>query len=141
MKIYLIAAMAALYVTAAHAQPGPGGRRPNPDADGDGKVTLAEFKAVETVRQGRMFARMDVNKDDKISSDEAKAMAQRHETKGHGGRGLMQLDVNKDGSVSREEMSETSQRRFTRADTNTDGWLSREEMDMMRQRMRGPGPK
>ena len=141
MKVYLIAAIAALCVTAAHAQPGSAAPRPNPDADGDGKVTLAEFKVAESVRQGRMFTRIDTNNDGKIGAEEAKAMAQRGGPKGRDGGGLMQLDANKDGSVSREELSATSQRRFDRADTNKDGWLSPEEMDMMHQAMRGPGPK
>ena len=141
MKVYLLAAVAALCATASYAQPGPGDRRPNPDADGDGKVTLAEFKAAESVRQSRMFTRMDTNNDGEIGAEEAKVMAQRGDAKGRDGGGLMQLDANKDGSVSREELSATSQRRFDRADTNKDGWLSPEEMDMMHQAMRGPGPK
>ena len=141
MKIFLIAALAALSVTAANAHPGPGGRGPNPDADGDGRVTLAEFNAAEAVRQGRMFARLDTNSDGKISPEEVKAMAQRAEGAGRGGKGLLRFDGNKDGFVTPEEMSAASQRRFETADTSKDGWLSRAELDMMRQRARGPGSK
>eukprot|EP01036_Dinobryon_divergens_P052949 gene52948-biopygen43557 len=60
-----------------------------------------------------MFARLDANKDGRISSDEAKAMepAATAADSARGG-GLMRLDVNKDGAVVREELAASSQRRF-----------------------------
>lgn len=138
MKTYLITAIAVFAVTMANAQPGAGGRRPNPDADGDGKVTVTEFKALDGIRQARVFARLDLNTDGKISSDEARSVA----PDGGGsdrGRGILRLDVNKDGVVTKDELAATAERRFQMADANKDGWLSREELDMMRQRTRGPG--
>lgn len=145
MKIFLLATIAAFSVTAANAQPGRGGEPPNPDTSGDGKVTLAEFTAAQAARQGRMFARLDADKDGKITGAEASAMPHRPEGAGPGGGGaggLMRLDANKDGSVTEAEMSAMNPRRFEMADANKDGWLSKEEMPMMRQRMRGgPGPQ
>lgn len=123
-------------------------RRPNPDTDHDGKVTLAEFKAMESARQTRMFARMDANKDGKIVQAEMEAARQRMEAEGRGpppggrpggGGFLMRLDANHDGAVTRAEMAAATEQRFRMADTNQDGWLSKGELLMMRQRMRGPG--
>jgi hypothetical protein len=138
MKTYLIAATVALLATTAQAQPGSGGRRPNPDANDDGKVTLEEFRAADGVRQARILARLDANKDGKVSPEEAKAVGERKGASRGGGGDIMKLDANKDGFITLEELSTTSQRRFDMADANKDGSLSGEELNMMRQRMRGP---
>lgn len=140
MKTMLFAAAAALFATAAFAQPGPGHERMNPDADRDGKVTLAEFKKAQDERQARMFARVDANKDGRITQAELDAMPKRGDGRGHGaGAMLMRLDANNDGAVTRAEMGAMAERRFQMADSNKDGWLSKGEMLTMRQRMRG-GP-
>jgi hypothetical protein len=143
-RILLAAAFAAI-ATAASAQPGLGREPPNPDTDHDGKVTLAEFKATQGERQARMFARMDANKDGRITQAEADAAAKRAEAAGRTGPGggppggfLMRMDANKDGAVTKAEIAAMSERRFETADTNKDGWLSKGELLMMRQR-RGPG--
>jgi hypothetical protein len=95
----LAAAAAALALTVAPAraddekpkpdQPGAGqlGRRGNPermfkrlDADGDGKLSLDEFKKIAERGQGRltaemaerMFTRLDKNKDGALTPDELK---------------------------------------------------------------------
>ena len=144
MKVFLIAATAALSVTAANAHPGPGGGPPNPDADGDGKVSLTEFTASQSARQDRMFSRTDTNTDGKITKDEADAMAQRAQARRRGGAGggVMRLDLDNDGSVTQAEMAAMTRKRFEMADVNKDGWLSKEEMPMMQQRMRGgPGSR
>jgi len=141
-RILLATAFAAI-ATAAAAQPGR--EPPNPDTDRDGKVTLAEFKATQGDRQTRMFARMDANKDGKITQAEADTAAKRAEAAGRTGPNggppggmLMRLDANKDGAVTKAEMAAMTDRRFQMADTNKDGWLSKGELLMMRQR-RGPG--
>lgn len=143
MTRFLIAtAAAALLATAAHAQPDAGREPPNPDTDHDGKVTLAEFKASNAQRQDRMFARVDANKDGKITQAEADAGAKAAEAAGRGGRGggmLMRMDANNDGAVTKAELAAISDRRFQTADTNKDGWLSKGELLMMRQRRGGAG--
>ena len=150
-----LATTAALaFATVALAQPPEGGRPPpNPDTDHDGKVTLAEFKAMNAERQTRMFTRMDANKDGKITQAEMDAARKRMETEGRGpppgagpdarggGRGgfLMRLDANHDGAVTKAEMAAGADQRFNMADTNHDGWLSKGELLMMRRGMGGPG--
>ncbi len=147
MTRFLIAtAAAALLATAAQAQPAGDRQPPNPDADRDGKVTLAEFKASNAQRQTRMFARMDANKDGKITQAEADAAAKQAEAAGRTGPNggppggmLMRMDANKDGAVTKTELAAVGDRRFQMADTNKDGWLSKGELLMMRQRRGGSG--
>lgn len=141
-RIVLSLTAALLLAGVAQAQPAPGREPPNPDADRDGKVTLAEFKTSNAQRQDRMFARMDANKDGKVTQAEADAAAKTAEAAGRGGRGggmLMRMDANSDGAVTKAELAAMSDRRFQSADTNKDGWLSKGELLMMRQRRGGAG--
>ena len=143
MKRLMLAASAfALIAGSAVAQDRP--EPPNPDLDHDGRVTLAEFKKMEAQREARMFARLDANKDGKITQAEFDAAPRREPQAGQpappaGGRGrfFQMMDKNGDGAISKAEMEAMGQRRFDMADTNHDGWLSKGELIMMRQR-RGP---
>ena len=145
MKTLIFAAAAfALIAGAATAQDRP--QPPNPDLDHDGKVTLSEFKTMEAKREARMFARLDTNKDGKISQAEFEAAPRREPQPGETprpagmrGRFFQMMDTNGDGVVTKAEMEAAGQRRFDMADTNHDGWLSKGEMILMRQRMGGPG--
>lgn len=139
------ALLAAAPLGAAMAQPGPGREPPNFDTDRDGKVTLAEFKAAQAERQGRMFAHMDANKDGRITQAEIDSAGKRAEARrgpggpgGGMGAGLMRMDADKDGAVSKTELAVMGDRRFQMADSNKDGWLSKGELLMMRQRRGGP---
>lgn len=143
MKRLMLAATAfALIAGSAVAQDRPD--PPSPDLDHDGRVTLAEFKKMEAQREARMFARLDTNKDGKITQAEFDAAPRRESQAGQqappaGGRGrfFQMMDKNGDGAISKAEMEAMGQRRFDMADTNHDGWLSKGELIMMRQR-RGP---
>lgn len=143
MKTLIFAAAAfALITGAATAQDRP--QPPNPDLDHDGKVTLSEFKKMEAQRGARMFARLDANKDGKITQAEFDAAPRREPQAGETprppgmrGRFFQMMDANGDGAVSKAEMQAAGQRRFDMADTNHDGWLSKGEVILMRQR-RGP---
>ena len=132
MTRLLLATVAfAAFATLASAQE-PSRQPPNPDTDHDGKVTLAEFKAMESGRQTRMFTRMDINKDGKITQAEMEAARKRMEAEGRGppaGAGPGGGGGPRGGGGGF----------LTRFDTNHDGWLSKGELLMMRQRMRGPG--
>lgn len=132
--ISLAAVLLILSAGAALAQGAPGARM---DANGDGKVTLAEFKTARVT----MMMRADANKDGKLSKAELEAgqaaMAQRG---GEGaapkgpGTGMMfgMMDANKDGFLTRPEIEKMVERRFGRIDVNGDGSLSASEMAAMR---------
>ncbi|WP_068873483.1 EF-hand domain-containing protein [Xanthomonas translucens] len=103
------------------------------DKNHDGKLSPDEFPrhGRHGERGGRgwhgaMLAKLDANKDGRISRDEAKAdptFAARFD----------KMDVNKDGFVDRADFElRAKQHRdawFAKADTNKDGMLSRAEFD------------
>ncbi len=128
--ITLAAAVLALSAGAATAQ-----GMARPDANGDGKVTLAEFKASRVA----MMLRGDANKDGKLSKAELEAAAARRpqgaEGKGGGGRMFGLVDANNDGFLTRAEIEKMVERRFSRMDVNGDGVLSAAEAQAGR---RGP---
>lgn len=122
----------------AMAQQGPG----RLDANGDGKVTKAEFQA------GRVnqMMRMDANKDGKVSREEFASMAARRaeraaekgaqpKGKGDGSRLFDRVDANRDGFLDRAELGKMAEQGFARMDENGDGALSGAELTPRR----GPG--
>ena len=170
MRKYLYAAGFSLVLSgAALAQPatpsheGPGHDKmpmeggmkrppmPNPDTNGDGKVSLAEFQQSHSDH----MMRLDTNKDGKISEAEFKArpgmmghegppppraegekgkdrpMRREMMEKMHGERqGMMfdMLDANDDGAVAKAEMDRMTSKRFKRMDKNSDGVLTGDEL-------------
>lgn len=129
MKAYLIAgALIAMTAGAACAQPAAKAR---PDANGDGKVSLAEFKAARTAQ----MMKMDTNGDGKVSKAEfdagmAARKARAPEGKGKaggGGRMFGMMDGNGDGSLDKAELGKMAERRFGRMDADGDGTLSATE--------------
>lgn len=133
MKRLLLAAGLFSVASVAQAQMAPGASY---DLNGDGKVTAAEFKTVQT---GVTLKRVDTNRDGKIAKDELQAVA------GGGARGGMaammfsRRDTDKDGFISRAEMEVAAQGRFEKADSNKDGWLNKDEIESLRQN-RGRDP-
>jgi Ca2+-binding EF-hand superfamily protein len=110
------------------------------DGDRDGKVTRQEF----VDRVGRMFDRMDLNGDGRITDDDLPPMMRgRDMLKGEGGsvrRGpmggrligrLIEADANKDGIITREEALAEAGKRFDRLDRNKDGALDQADRDAM----------
>lgn len=138
-KITLAAAVLILSAGAAMAQGVPGAHM---DGNGDGKVTLAEFKNARV----SMLMRADANKDGKLSKAELEAgMAAMRKTAGatgatgggqtpRGGAGMMfgMMDANNDGFLTRPEIEKMIERRFSRIDVNGDGALSSGEVAAMR---------
>lgn len=123
MKRTLIAAAAVLAVAApALAQTAaPAG------------MTLAQFQA----KNGdKMFARLDANKDGKISPDEFAALrkqnaevdAKAEKAGKRGQRMFARFDADKDGALSRTEANAVMAMRFKRMDANNDGVLTLEEL-------------
>jgi len=138
--ITLAAVLLTLSAGAALAQGGPGARM---DVNGDGKVTLTEFKNARVT----MMMRADANKDGKLSKVELETgMAAMRKGggdaagKGKGG-GMMfgMMDGNKDGFLTRPEIEKMIERRFQRIDVNGDGALSSSEMAAMRGGQMGGG--
>lgn len=100
------------------------------DADGDGKVTLAEVEGQKLER----FKRYDADGDGVLSKEElvAKAMERAERRADHM---LERLDGNDDGAISAEEYAALSQSRgthmFERIDANQDGVIDRAEVDAL----------
>ncbi len=97
------------------------------DTDGNGVVTKAEFLADVEAR----FAKLDANKDGKISKEERPGGGE-----GRGGRRMGRIDTDKDGAISLDEQRAQANRRFDRLDANSDGKVDRAEADAARERMR-----
>lgn len=134
MKMMSLAALAlVLSAGTALAQGGPGGRM---DANGDGAVSRAEFKAARVA----MMMRADANHDGKLSKAELESGMAAMRRGGEGGApkgpggGMMfgMMDANKDGFLTRPEIEKMVERRFGRIDVNGDGSLSASEMAAMR---------
>jgi len=114
----------------AAAQNMPGKAAP---AATDG-MTLQQFQA----RNGdKLFARLDANKDGKISPDEFAAFRKQDaevDAKASGKAGkrgqrlFARFDTDKDGALSRTEADAMLAWRFKRMDTNNDGVLTLEEL-------------
>ena len=148
MKKFLYAAGFSLVLSgAAFAHPA----MPNPDTNGDCKVSLAEFQQ----SHADQMMKLDTNKDGKIT--EAEFMARRgmkgqdgppspkaegqkdkdrpmrHERmeKKRGERqGMMfdMLDANDDGALAKTEIERMTAKRFKRMDKNSDNVLSGDEL-------------
>jgi Ca2+-binding EF-hand superfamily protein len=136
--------------------PGGGGffdpaRWKKADTNGDGLISLEEFKSLERIaklpedKQAAIFKRFDKNGDGSISMDEI-----REAMKGPAERIMPQLekvDVNKDGKISFEEFiaipfvaklpEERQHKMFERMDRNKDGFLTKEDRPP---REEHPGP-
>lgn len=141
----------------AYAQTAPVGARPaKADADGDGRITRAEFIA----RAEASFARMDANKDGVLTPDERRpvrpakaprapgavggpfipvqdaapppppggAMQARPQGMRGPGGGMARMDTDGDGRLSRAEFDAGARTRFERMDTNRDGIVDTTEM-------------
>ncbi len=137
-----IAAVATLSATGALAERG----MPDADADGDGFVSLAEFKAAHDERIEALFARVDTNADGLLSDEEMNAAhdARRggHEMRHRMHRGkpdpaktVERLDADGSGGVS---LSEFDGRRFSpdaaafrAADNDGNGELDAAELEAM----------
>lgn len=129
-------------VTVAEAKAEVSARLRRIDADGNGVLTRAEFRAYrEQARNGRRsqrFEAIDADRDGRITQSEwiahQHAMVDRH-----GGKRYAALDTDGNGVVSREEFAAAPERlqqarknaRLTRADRDGDGAIRPEEAQGM----------
>ncbi len=129
------------------------------DADGDGRVSRAEFDAGKAAREARMadmagadggkprrafdFAAADANRDGYLVRSELRAYHERMrpqreaEFASRAAERFAAADINKDGKLSRLEVGEKMPRlekSFAWMDENRDGFLSRQEMRPQRHR-------
>jgi len=132
MKTMLLAG-AAVLAFAAGATTAFAQRGPNPDANGDGKITLAEFQASRVQR----MMQADTDHDGRVSKAEFVAMMQARMAR-FGGQGggqgpdvnamFAREDLNGDGFITPDEIEQSAAHRFAAMDTDHKGWLSPDEM-------------
>jgi Ca2+-binding EF-hand superfamily protein len=99
-KVTMLGGAALLALAAvALAQPpgGPGGPRPDRDAD------VTRQQVIE--RTDRMFAELDANNDGRFTPEEARARGEQRRAQ-HMDRMFERLDLDRNGSITREEMTQ-----------------------------------
>lgn len=119
--------LAGAAMAAPQDRPTGGNMLARADADNDGTITRPEYLADVDAR----FAKLDANKDGKISKEERPGEGER------GGRMMGRIDTDGDGAISLDEQHAQANRRFDRLDTNGDGKIDKAEGDAARERMRG----
>ena len=122
----------ALIPAQAEARSGPMDTFDHADANGDGRITLAEFKAA----RDREFSRFDRNGDGVVSQADIGMIAQfRPDIAQRFNAFIARADANHDGRVTRSEFSSAPAPIFERADTNHDGAVDRAELAALREAM------
>lgn len=121
-----------LFGGAASAQETHGGRH-RVDADGDGRISQAEFIGRRTER----LARMDADRDGSLTAAEAHAGMQARRNERMGAR-FDRLDANRDGAISRTEFEAAREARAGRAHGQRANRGPRMERRMERMERRGP---
>ena len=87
-------------------------------------VTLAQFLA----RREKAYMAADTDGDGKISLAEWKAFAAKRKAKGDPTKLFAHIDTNHDGFIDHDELEASLTKRFARLDKNHDGVLTRDEL-------------
>jgi Ca2+-binding EF-hand superfamily protein len=104
------------------------------DDDGDGKVTIEEFRSGHDER----FVEIDTNADGKVTIEEFQA-APKPSRQARMQRMFQRMDSNGDGTLSREELGARSQARFQGMDTNGDNVITADELQQAAPAKSGAG--
>lgn len=129
----------ALASTMAIAHPGKGrGKKGNGlsmkrlDLDGDGLVSLDEFKARAANRFARRMGKLDKNGDGIVSADEKHRLAEKLEARPNGRRAIRRLDLNATEAVTvaslKAKHEQRVQKRFAKLDEDASGFLDASEL-------------
>ena len=87
------------------------------DTDKDGKISLAEYTAVD-----EHFDKLDANHDGVVSADEMKAKA-------NANHAMNKMDANHDGQVTKDELAASRTASFKKMDKNGDGFIDKDESE------------
>jgi Ca2+-binding EF-hand superfamily protein len=105
------------------------------DTNKDGKVSKDEFLSASQARAQRKFDRMDKDNDGLLSEAE---LAARKDHRPHFGKKVFsRIDANGDGKVTQEESQAAWGKWFTRLDSNGDQVVTVEEIAQARARWQG----
>ena len=133
-----LAALVALPVPAPAGEGGPLLRFARFDLNRDGRITAEEARAVGTVR----FLRLDGNADGAVTRAEMAGALERWlgraPARARLERVFARLDRNGDGRVERVEFEEAVRYRFRRADRDGDGVVSWAEVEAARRGRNAP---
>ena len=99
------------------------------DADGDGRISVAESEAFRASR----FERLDANADGSVTMEEIRDGRERKRTERTEKR-FGKLDANGNGTVEKSEYDAMADQRFDRMDSNNDGVLTLDEIRVHRQK-------
>ena len=107
---------------------GPGVVMSGLDADGDGRISKAEYIAY----RDQEFARFDRNGDGVLGPVDFPRASSYQRALGTLDERISAADRNGDGQLSREELHNAPTIAFDKADTSKNGYLSPSEIDNMR---------
>ncbi|RRH98808.1 acid-shock protein [Mesorhizobium tamadayense] len=116
---------AAAAAQTAAPTPAPAPTTPSAAAPSAAKpgITLEKFE----VRREKAFMRADTEGDGKVSLAEWTALQTQRKAKGDPARSFARMDANKDGFVDKSELDPFLAKRFARLDKNGDGVLGADE--------------
>jgi len=106
------------------------------DTNEDGVVAMGEFDGAAAER----FARMDADKDGKLSQDEFRAYVKQRRGQRQQ-RKMAKMDTNKDGNISRDEFigfkTMRAEKKFSRMDKDSNGVVTADEFKQCKSKHKG----
>ncbi|HMB47548.1 MAG TPA: EF-hand domain-containing protein [Afifellaceae bacterium] len=103
------------------------------DKDGDGRISAAEADTGQRIK--RRFARLDVDRDNFVTTAELEAARDKHRSR-RTERLMDRVDADKDKRISVAEAQSAHERRFARLDADKDGSVTQAELTESLTKMR-----